>query len=467
MLAVIRHNARVLLSCERVILNLMQHLSGIATLTRQYVDAIQGTKARVLDTRKTVPGLRALEKYAVLCGGGTNHRLDLASGILIKNNHISLGGGLRTALTHALERRRTGQRVQVEVRTQKELEEALECGAEAILLDNMTPAQVKNAVERIRKERPLDSHRGLGRHRARQHSRLCRDGRGLHQRGRADSLGQGRRYLHEHCCGAELGVYDLAALEAELAGTIFAGKLHFSPVTGSTNTDALAAARDGAPHGSVYFADEQTAGRGRGDHAGIGRGRGLVCERAAAAEVVAGASSADCRWRRDWRRQRRSASIAGLAVDLRWPNDLLIGPRKTGGILVESKTEADALAFAVVGIGINVHQRAFDPDIATPATSLDIEAGRRISRQALLVALLKSLERETLVLAIPEASWRNSWRVSSRLQPGSKDGAVEVHGPQACVGVTAGLDAQGFLLVRTAEGLVTVQTGGIRAAETE
>src|SRR5271165_1146643 len=93
-LAVIRHNARVLLSCERVILNLMQHLSGIATLTRQYVDAIAGTHARVLDTRKTVPGMRALEKYAVLCGGGTNHRIDLSSGILIKNNHISLGGGI-------------------------------------------------------------------------------------------------------------------------------------------------------------------------------------------------------------------------------------------------------------------------------------------------------------------------------------------------------------------------------------
>ena len=151
-LAVIRHNARVLLSCERVILNLMQHLSGIATLTRNYVDAIQGTKSRVLDTRKTVPGLRMLEKYAVLCGGGTNHRLDLASGILIKNNHIALGGGLRTAITHALERRQKGQRVQAEVRNARELDEAIECGAEAILLDNMTPAQVKNAVERIRKE---------------------------------------------------------------------------------------------------------------------------------------------------------------------------------------------------------------------------------------------------------------------------------------------------------------------------
>ena len=149
-LAVIRHNARALLSCERVILNLMQHLSGIATLTRQFVDAIQGTHTHVLDTRKTVPGLRALEKYAVLCGGGTNHRLDLASGILIKNNHISLGGGLPAVLTQALEQRKKGQRVQVEVRSAQELEEALEYGAEAILLDNMTPKEVKHSVERIK-----------------------------------------------------------------------------------------------------------------------------------------------------------------------------------------------------------------------------------------------------------------------------------------------------------------------------
>jgi nicotinate-nucleotide pyrophosphorylase (carboxylating) len=163
-LAIIRHNARVLLSCERVILNLLQHLSGIATLTRQYVDAIQGTKARILDTRKTVPGLRALDKYAVLCGGGTNHRLDLASGILIKNNHISLGGGLRTALTNALEKRQPGNRVQVEVRTQHELEDALELGAEAILLDNMTPEQIKNAFDRIRQESrwiPIEASGGI------------------------------------------------------------------------------------------------------------------------------------------------------------------------------------------------------------------------------------------------------------------------------------------------------------------
>jgi nicotinate-nucleotide pyrophosphorylase (carboxylating) len=151
-LAVIRHNARALLSCERVILNLLQHLSGIATLTRRYADAIQGTRARVLDTRKTVPGLRALEKYAVLCGGGTNHRIDLASGILIKNNHIALGGGISAALQRALAARKPGQRVQVEVHNAQELEEAVAAGAEAVLLDNMTPAQVKQSVERVRKE---------------------------------------------------------------------------------------------------------------------------------------------------------------------------------------------------------------------------------------------------------------------------------------------------------------------------
>ena len=151
-MAVIRHNARVLLSCERVILNLLQHLSGIATLTRRYADAIQGTNAHVLDTRKTIAGLRVLEKYAVLCGGGTNHRIDLASGVLIKNNHIALGGGIPKVLKQALQARRPGQRVQVEVRTTAELDEALAGGAEAILLDNMTPAEVKHAVQRIRKE---------------------------------------------------------------------------------------------------------------------------------------------------------------------------------------------------------------------------------------------------------------------------------------------------------------------------
>ena len=105
-LAVIRHNARVILSCERVILNFLQHMSGIATLTRKFVDAVSGTNARILDTRKTAPGLRVIDKTAVRCGGGQNHRLDLSDGVLIKNNHISLAGGIASALERAHRNRR-------------------------------------------------------------------------------------------------------------------------------------------------------------------------------------------------------------------------------------------------------------------------------------------------------------------------------------------------------------------------
>ncbi|MGD0442674.1 MAG: carboxylating nicotinate-nucleotide diphosphorylase [Edaphobacter sp.] len=153
-LAVIRHNASALLSCERVILNLMQRMTGIATLTNEFVKAVSGTKTKVLDTRKTIPGLRALDKYAVSCGGGVNHRLDLQDGILIKNNHISLVGGIPSVLERAQENRKTGQWIQVEVRSQSELDQAIAGHADSILLDNMTPSQVKKAVKQIRAQLP-------------------------------------------------------------------------------------------------------------------------------------------------------------------------------------------------------------------------------------------------------------------------------------------------------------------------
>lgn len=146
--AVVRHNARVILSCERVILNVIQRLSGIATLTRKFVDAVSGTHARILDTRKTVPGLRMLDKHAVRCGGGQNHRLDLSDGVLIKNNHIALAGGIAPALERAHRNRRGEQIIEIEVRTVQELEEALQHGAEAILLDHMSVQDVKRAIER-------------------------------------------------------------------------------------------------------------------------------------------------------------------------------------------------------------------------------------------------------------------------------------------------------------------------------
>jgi BirA family biotin operon repressor/biotin-[acetyl-CoA-carboxylase] ligase len=151
-----------------------------------------------------------------------------------------------------------------------------------------------------------------------------------------------------------------------------------------------------------------------------------------------------------------------LEIDLRWPNDLLIGPRKTGGILVEANIDSKGLLCAVVGIGINVHQRAFPPDLATPATSLDLETNRHIARQALLLALLKSLQQEAFALANPDAAKEVAARVE-KASTWMRGRRVGVHGPQACSGATAGLDENGFLRVATAEGLVTVQTGGLRA----
>ncbi|HUJ94465.1 MAG TPA: carboxylating nicotinate-nucleotide diphosphorylase [Terriglobales bacterium] len=163
-IAVIRHNARVVLSCERVILNFLQRMSGIATLTRKFVEAVSGTKARILDTRKTVPGLRVIDKYAVRCGGGQNHRLDLSDGVLIKNNHIALAGGIAPALERAHRNRRGSQPIEIEVRTLDEMEEALANGAEALLLDNMPVEEVKQAVERcsrLERRLPLECSGGI------------------------------------------------------------------------------------------------------------------------------------------------------------------------------------------------------------------------------------------------------------------------------------------------------------------
>lgn len=148
--AVVRHNARVLLSCERVILNFLQRMSGIATFTRQFVDAVSGTKARILDTRKTVPGFRLIAKYAVRCGGGQNHRLDLSDGVIIKGNHVTLTGGIGAALERAHRNRRGSQPIEVEVRSLSDLDEALRYGAEAILMDHMSLEDVRAAVERVK-----------------------------------------------------------------------------------------------------------------------------------------------------------------------------------------------------------------------------------------------------------------------------------------------------------------------------
>jgi len=142
--AYVRGSARTLLECERVALNFLQRLSGVATSARRYVDAVAGTKCRILDTRKTTPGMRRLEKMAAAAGGITNHRMGLFDAVLIKNNHIAAAGGVHAALDRV---RKTGLEIEIEVHSRAELEEALEWGAKRLLLDNLAPEE---AAEWIR-----------------------------------------------------------------------------------------------------------------------------------------------------------------------------------------------------------------------------------------------------------------------------------------------------------------------------
>jgi nicotinate-nucleotide pyrophosphorylase (carboxylating) len=143
-------SARALLTGERVALNLLQRLSGVATFTRRFVRAVAGTGAEILDTRKTTPGLRALEKYAVRVGGGRNHRKDLGEAVLIKENHIRLAGGVGAALSSAEAARGRASWIEIEVTNLEELRAALVHNPDVVLLDNMSPPLVRQAVERVR-----------------------------------------------------------------------------------------------------------------------------------------------------------------------------------------------------------------------------------------------------------------------------------------------------------------------------
>jgi nicotinate-nucleotide pyrophosphorylase (carboxylating) len=153
-------NARAMLAAERPALNTLQHLSGVATLTREYVDAIDGTGAVLLDTRKTIPGLRVLEKFAARMGGAQNHRMRLDDGVLIKDNHVAACGGVAEAVRRA-KAANTGLQVQVEVDRIDQIEPALAAGADRLLLDNMDPAMLRAAVALVRGRVPLEASGGV------------------------------------------------------------------------------------------------------------------------------------------------------------------------------------------------------------------------------------------------------------------------------------------------------------------
>jgi BirA family biotin operon repressor/biotin-[acetyl-CoA-carboxylase] ligase len=259
--------------------------------------------------------------------------------------------------------------------------------------------------------------------------------------------------------------FELDALDRELAGTPFAGRIrHFASID-STNTLAMREAEQGQESDTVYLADEQTGGRGRGAHEWhSAAGSGLYVSVLVRPKIA----PADILWlslATGLAAQATIREVTSLAPDIRWPNDLLLSERKLGGILTELNAEVTRVRHAVIGIGINVHQPSFPPELAALATSLKIETGRDWSRHDLLVALLRHLHQEIERLTTPHNLEAATGDICKRLIAGSswiQGKAVSVTESDTFAGVTEGLDSRGFLRVRTAQGIRTVLSGGVR-----
>lgn len=258
--------------------------------------------------------------------------------------------------------------------------------------------------------------------------------------------------------------FRLDALDRELAGTPFAGRVrHFASID-STNTLAMREAEEGQESGTVYIADEQTGGRGRGAHSWHSApGSGLYVSillrpRLAPADILWVSLATGLAV------QQAIREVTSLTIDLRWPNDLLLSGRKLGGILTELNAEVTRVRHAVIGIGLNVHQPAFPPELASLATSLTIETGQDWSRQDLLVAALRNVDREICRLTTQDLDTVTA-DIRERLTAGSswvKGRQVVVTESDTFAGITDGLDNRGFLRVRTPDGVRTVLSGGVR-----
>jgi BirA family biotin operon repressor/biotin-[acetyl-CoA-carboxylase] ligase len=253
-----------------------------------------------------------------------------------------------------------------------------------------------------------------------------------------------------------------------LEGTMFAGNVRLFSTVDSTNTLAMQEAQIGAPHGSVYVAEEQTAGRGRGAHDWHSEPcAGLYISVILRPEMA----PADALWlslATGLAVKAATENVTALVADIRWPNDLMFGSRKFGGILTEMNAEGTRVRYAVVGIGINVNHGQFPAELRELATSLNIELGRAVPRQDLLVGILQTLHEEVQALTRPGNFARATDKILKRIDQNSswiRGKRVTVNEAGGYTGVTAGLDARGFLRVETDTGLRTVLSGGVRAAK--
>ena len=364
-----------LLAAERVALNFAQRLSGVATLTAKFVAETKGTRAAILDTRKTTPGLRVFEKYAVLCGGGRNHRMGLYDAVLIKDNHIRLCGSPAEAVLRA-RAHAPGKLIEVEVDTLAQLKDALGALPDIILLDNMPTSHLKQALALMRgfgRKRILSEVSGGIR--LKDVARIARLG--------VDHISVGALTHSAPASDLSLEFLDPEKFHAALKTRSFGRNLHAHALIDSSNRLLKDLAGQGAEEGTLVCADEQSAGRGRWGRVWESpAGQGLLfslpwwppgsMRRSQLTAVLGGGL----------------ARRAGLRPEarLKWPNGFVSG-RKLSGLLLESDGAA-----LIAGMGLNVNQEAGDFAPGLNAVSLRQCASKALERESLLAALLLEME---------------------------------------------------------------------------
>ncbi len=490
-LAEISGSLASILTAERVALNLLQRMCGIATMTRRFVDEAAGTKARIIDTRKTVPGLRALDKSAVLAGGGFNHRFALYDGVLIKDNHIAAAGGITAAVRRARGRIPHTLKIEVEVKNPAELEEALHAGADLILLDNMDIAGLAEAVKITADRVPLEASGNMTLERIRKVAQTGVDfisvGALTHSvqasdislnitettgdsgwtgedreatQGDAPSVNatvnapekQGEGALQ---AGEEL---DISLLKARLRGFTIGSPLHYFESVDSTNALALKLASEGAPEGTVVLAERQTAGRGR-----LGRAWQSPAGKNLYFSIILRPESAASWSQMEMAKAARITFLAGVAaaeslrafcpdgVEIKWPNDVLINGRKACGILSEMRAGKGGMELVVgVGINVNIPKDDFAVEHRETATSLFEETGRKQSREDVLCDFCVHFQRwQGVFLKDGFEPIRRAWL--HRTDMVGKNVRV-LFGKEIKEGAFSGIDDDGALLLAVSGG---------------
>ena len=515
-------SARAILSAERVALNFAQRLSGVATLTSQFVEAIRGTSARILDTRKTTPGWRHFEKYAVVCGGGQNLRIGLFDMVLIKDNHLAaLRDELPNAIAAAVQRARAKYpdlKIEVEADTLEQVRQALDAGADIVLLDNMTPDQLREAVQQARGRAQTEASGG-GEYLDR--PRHCGDGRGPDFRRRAHAF----RARGGHRAGFRgsmtIDTQILAALRAGgnggVAGTELSQKLGISRAavwariqelrtlgyeveasphlgyrllsapdllhsddllaglgktsvigrdirvfeeTTSTNDVIEKLARDGVKEGAVVFAESQTKGRGRMGRKWVSPSRKGLWFSVLLRPAMRPAAVTQLTIAAAVALFRAIRAQTGVAPEIKWPNDLLMRGKKIAGILTELSAELDKVKHVILGIGISVNLTAteFPPDLRKIATSLRIETGQRQNRADLAIKILQEFDRDYERICAEEfEAIADEWEEHCATLGQN----VVIHtGDRTIRGAAESLDTDGALLLRTQHGRLERIIGG-------